>query len=76
MIPLGYSMEISLIHSNIELIHCKEEAQTVIAILGFCRLILTLTSKNYSQQQTSTAAVVTSLLQIYNRLQLGIHNTT
>ncbi len=76
MIQLGYSIEMSLIPNNMELIHCEEEAQAVIVILVFCRHILTLTSKTYSQQRTSTAAVATAWLQIYNHFQLGIQNTT
>ena len=63
--------------NNMELIHCEEEAQTVIVILVFCRHILTfLTSKTYSQQWMLTAAIATTWLQIYNHFQLGIQNTT
>ena len=74
MIQSRYSMEMSLIPNNMELIHCEEEAQTVIVILVFCTHMLT--SKTYSQQRTSTAAVATAWLQIYNHFQLGVQNTT
>jgi hypothetical protein len=36
MVQLGYSMEMSLIPNDMALIHSKQEAITVIVILGFC----------------------------------------
>ena len=67
MILLGYLMEMLLIPNNMELNHCKEEAQVVIVILVFFQRILTLTSRNYFQQRMLTAAIAIALLQIYNQ---------
>jgi hypothetical protein len=72
MEQLEYFMVMLLIPKAMELSHFKKEAQMVIVNLVFYQHSLTLLSRHYFQQWTSTVAAAIALWQIKNHSLLDV----